>query len=206
MRRANALVTLVAIAGLLLLASCAGGESEEASVSATPSRRATASVRATTRVTTTATPEATALAEVATPQPPPPMQPPAQPPAPPPPPPPPPPPAPPPPPPPPPPPRANSQPGWPGNRNFTHGTQFQYDDVGRLIGAITTITITTPCSDPDGDPVTYAWTASNGSISGSDLAATWTREIEFGRPKRATVTVTCSDGKAEPATWTFEFN
>lgn len=85
-------------------------------------------------------------------------------------------------------------------------TEYQYDGNGRLVGAVTTITITTPATDQDGDPITYGWSASNGEITGNGLAATWKREIESGRVKKGMVTVIASDGRGGTAQVNFEVN
>jgi hypothetical protein len=101
-------------------------------------------------------------------------------------------------------PPANRAPLWPNPLQFSGSTQFQYDPTtGYLIGATTTINVLTPAVDPDGDPLTYTWTASNGSITASGLSATWTRVIELGRPKSGTATVTASDGKGGAAPFEF---
>jgi Big-like domain-containing protein len=101
-------------------------------------------------------------------------------------------------------PPANRAPFWPSPVQFSGSTQFQYDPTtGYLIGATTTINVLTPAIDPDGDPLTYTWTASNGSITANGLSATWTRVIELGRPKPGSVTVTASDGKGGAAPFVF---
>jgi hypothetical protein len=87
---------------------------------------------------------------------------------------------------------------------FSGSTQFQYDPTtGYLIGATTTINVLTPAVDPNADPLTYTWTASNGSITANGLSATWTRVIELGQPKSGTATVTASDGKGGAAPFEF---
>jgi hypothetical protein len=53
-------------------------------------------------------------------------------------------------------------------------------------------TITVVASDPDGDPLSYSWSASGGSISGSGAQVTWTAPGVAGT---YTVTATVSDGK-----------
>jgi len=47
-------------------------------------------------------------------------------------------------------------------------------------------------SDPDGDALTYRWTASGGTIDGSEAAVTWTAPKDPGSYK---ITVVVSDGK-----------
>lgn len=85
-------------------------------------------------------------------------------------------------------------------------TEYQYDTNGRLVGAVTTITITTPATDQDGDSLTYGWSASNGAITGNGLTATWQRVIESGRVKKGSVTVIASDGRGGSAQVNFEVN
>jgi len=47
-------------------------------------------------------------------------------------------------------------------------------------------------NDPDGDALTYRWTASGGTIDGSEAAVTWTAPQDPGSYK---ITVVVSDGK-----------
>lgn len=56
-------------------------------------------------------------------------------------------------------------------------------------------------SDPDGDKLSYAWSASRGKISGKGSAATWVAPDAFGT---YTITVTVSDGRGGEATETIE--
>jgi hypothetical protein len=103
-------------------------------------------------------------------------------------------------------PPANRAPFWPSPFQSQASTQLQYDPAtGFLIGATTTINVLTPAVDPDGDPLTYTWSASHGSITANGLSATWTRVIEFGQPKTGTATVTASDGKGGAARFEFRF-
>jgi hypothetical protein len=98
----------------------------------------------------------------------------------------------------------NRAPLWPNPLQLSGSTQFQYDPTtGFLIGATTTINVLSPATDPDGDPLTYTWTASNGSITANGLSATWTRVIELGQPKSGTATVTASDGRGAAAPFGF---
>ena len=98
----------------------------------------------------------------------------------------------------------NRAPLWPNPLQFSGSTQFQYDPTtGYLIGATTTINVLTPAVDPDGNPLTYTWTVSNGSVTANGLSATWTRIIELGQPKSGTATVTASDGRGGAAPFEF---
>jgi hypothetical protein len=53
-------------------------------------------------------------------------------------------------------------------------------------------TVTCTASDPDGDSLTYEWTASGGTITGTGSMVTWTAPAAEGP---YTITVTVSDGK-----------
>lgn len=72
-----------------------------------------------------------------------------------------------------------------------------------LSGQIEKLTISPGASDPDGDPLTYSWTASTGSMSGSGLTATWTREVQNCARVSGTVTITASDGKGGTAQYQY---
>jgi len=64
-----------------------------------------------------------------------------------------------------------------------------------------TSTIQCTASDPDGDKLSYTWSASRGKISGKGSAATWTAPDAFGT---YTITVTVTDGRGGQATETIE--
>jgi len=53
-------------------------------------------------------------------------------------------------------------------------------------------TITCAASDPDGDALSYGWTATDGTISGEGSAVTWTAPTTEGT---YTISVTVNDGK-----------
>jgi len=55
--------------------------------------------------------------------------------------------------------------------------------------------------DPDGDVLSYTWSASGGNTSGEGSAATWVAPNAFGT---YTITVTVSDGRGGEATETIE--
>jgi len=101
--------------------------------------------------------------------------------------------------------RANRPPIFPSPMRNTVTTNFEYDPAGRLSGGTTTITIESPATDPDGDPLTYSWTASVGSISATGLTAKWTRIVDTGRLSAGEVQVTVKDGRGGTDTFTFEF-
>ena len=56
-------------------------------------------------------------------------------------------------------------------------------------------------SDPDGDNLTYSWTADNGTIKGNGSSAKWTSPSSMGKYK---ITVIVSDGKGGKASATQE--
>jgi len=60
-----------------------------------------------------------------------------------------------------------------------------------------TATITCEASDPDGDELTYIWSAERGTISGEDHEVTWTAPSEYGD---YLITVTVSDGRGGEVT------
>jgi hypothetical protein len=63
--------------------------------------------------------------------------------------------------------------------------------VSVFTGEVSTITCT--ASDPDGDTLTYTWTATGGTISGSGSSIFWTAPLSSGT---YTITCTVSDGKS----------
>lgn len=57
-------------------------------------------------------------------------------------------------------------------------------------------TLTCTARDPDGDTLTYSWSATGGTISGSGQGATWTAPNSIGT---YTITCTVSDGRGGTA-------
>jgi hypothetical protein len=98
----------------------------------------------------------------------------------------------------------NHPPGWQNPVTVHTTTNFSYDDYGRLDGAITEIEIS-PAVDPDGDTLTYSWTATTGSIVGNGLTATWTRDLSGGWAAGGDVVVTADDGHGGTGTYTISF-
>lgn len=99
-------------------------------------------------------------------------------------------------------PGTNRAPGWP-QMTYDLSTSYKYDDTGRLTGVVVTIKIP-PAVDPDGDTLSYSWTATNGSIVGNGLTATWNRAVTGGRVLSGDVVVTATDGHGGTATYTFK--
>jgi cysteinyl-tRNA synthetase len=60
------------------------------------------------------------------------------------------------------------------------------------VSTVTVSTITCSASDPNGDTLTYIWSATGGTISGSGLSINWTAPATTGT---YTITCTVSDGK-----------
>lgn len=100
----------------------------------------------------------------------------------------------------------NHPPAFPLPMVIRQGTDFRYDGNGLLIGATTTIELVTPPVDPDGDPLSYTWSATNGSITGNGLTATWQRVLSRGWIQGGTVTVVVSDGRGGTATYQIVFD
>lgn len=109
--------------------------------------------------------------------------------------------------------QTNQPPAWPEVVQIETGTDFEYDGSGLLMGGVTTITILTPATDPDGDPITYIWkgkdvdhtdrsgeaTTYPSQIESDGLTAIWTRIILMGELASAFITVTASDGRGGTA-------
>lgn len=75
--------------------------------------------------------------------------------------------------------------------------------VPRLTAQTLQLTLSPGATDPDGDPLTYTWEASNGTITGAGLSATWVRVVQNYQVVPGTVTVTASDGRGGSAAYTF---
>ncbi|NJM41957.1 MAG: carboxypeptidase regulatory-like domain-containing protein [Anaerolineae bacterium] len=101
----------------------------------------------------------------------------------------------------------NRAPVFPQPLPITASTENQLDENGRLTGAVTTIKISS-ATDADGDTLTYAWSASSGSIievSTDGLTGKWSRVISAGRIQPGTVTIVVSDGRGGTANATLNF-
>ena len=84
------------------------------------------------------------------------------------------------------------------NRNPTLGVGVQCDPC--IVEPGQTSRLTAQATDPDGDAVTYRWTAPQGTFSPADAAATtWTAPTQVGN---VPVTVTATDNRGGSATAT----
>lgn len=63
--------------------------------------------------------------------------------------------------------------------------------------AATTADITCVATDPDGDKLTYAWTADNGTLQGSGPTISWTSPETMGKYN---ISVTAADGRGGEVT------
>lgn len=75
---------------------------------------------------------------------------------------------------------------------------FDYDRAGNLLGITQEMEV--QASDPDGDPLEFAWKASNGTIGAEGPKAVWKREMKNGQPLPGNVSVEVSDGKGGKVT------
>lgn len=83
-------------------------------------------------------------------------------------------------------------PKQPASKQSAHNLKFNADPATVATGG--TSAITSLASDPDGDTLTYAWSADGGVITGSGSTVVWTAPATVG-----TYAITCkvSDGKLE---------
>jgi hypothetical protein len=82
-------------------------------------------------------------------------------------------------------------------------TSTQSNMLGEITGVTTTITIQP--SDEDGDVLNFAWSATNGTISGKGPSGTWQRVLtNTGELVPGSVTVVVSDGKGGEAKLTYD--
>jgi hypothetical protein len=70
--------------------------------------------------------------------------------------------------------------------------------TGRQESMTTTVTI--DASDPDGDPLTFTWRASNGELSPAGNRVAWRRPVQLGRAEEGLLVVELSDGKGGKTT------
>lgn len=102
---------------------------------------------------------------------------------------------------------SNNPPSFPA-QNVYATFDNSYDGLGCLTAVTAKISIRPGAYDQDGDSLTYRWSASNGSIHGSGLHATWKRVVITGTTCNSvpgTVTVTASDGRGGTGSFHYEF-
>lgn len=99
---------------------------------------------------------------------------------------------------------SNNPPSFPSQN--VHATfDNSYDGLGCLVAVTAEIEISPGASDPDGDSLTYGWSASNGIIHGSGLHATWRRAVTRCDSVPGTDTVTANDGRGGTGSFHYEF-
>lgn len=95
----------------------------------------------------------------------------------------------------------NRPPTFPDTVGTEVTTNFEYDGMGRLTGAVTRIKVGATPADPEGDPVTFAWIGWYSSDEGQeDVAleangaeASWRRLILMGEPAGGVVSYVARD-------------
>src|SRR6185295_4291883 len=65
-------------------------------------------------------------------------------------------------------------------------------------GSTDVVNVTATASDPDGDPITYGWTATGGTVDGTGPQVRW--PIANLMPGNYTITVRVDDGRGGNAT------
>lgn len=71
--------------------------------------------------------------------------------------------------------------------------KFEYDAAGRVSGVDTECEV--DAADADGDPLTFTWKVSNGSIVGEGRKIVWKREMVDGEARRGVIGVVVTDGR-----------
>lgn len=74
-------------------------------------------------------------------------------------------------------------------------TSYNWDYAPELVAATTVLTIPA-ANGANSAPLSYSWTASNGTIAANGTTATWTRELATGQPVPGVITVSASDGSS----------
>ena len=108
----------------------------------------------------------------------------------------------------------NHPPAFPADASSKAETKFAYDNVGRLIGATTELSMTKPATDADGDAITYSWSGFEvhelegdkkhpAELETNGLLAKWKRTIIMGEPAGGVVTLTARDVFGDEATFEF---
>lgn len=82
--------------------------------------------------------------------------------------------------------------------NYSPVAACSADKSSVFAGSNDTVNVSTTATDPDGDPMTYSWTATGGSVNGTGPQVRW---LSAGTtPGTYTVTVTVNDGRGGSAT------
>jgi outer membrane protein OmpA-like peptidoglycan-associated protein len=85
------------------------------------------------------------------------------------------------------------QPEKPAPVNHPPTASCSADKTSIFAGSGDTVNITANGSDPDGDPITYSWTASGGTIDGTGAQVRWA--LAGAMPGSYTATVRVDDGR-----------
>jgi hypothetical protein len=76
--------------------------------------------------------------------------------------------------------------------------RIELGPTGRQEGLTTTVSVN--ASDPDGDPLTFTWSAWNGSLSPEGNSVVWRRPVDYGRAREGLLVVEVSDDKGGKTT------
>jgi hypothetical protein len=98
----------------------------------------------------------------------------------------------------------NHNPAFPDSPFTGVQTSYTRDEDGTITGAVTTLVVP-DATDEDGDPITYTWAVSTGTITNVGRKGTWVREIVGGQEAPGKVTVTATDGKGGSAGFNADF-
>jgi hypothetical protein len=71
--------------------------------------------------------------------------------------------------------------------------KLDYDAAGNMAGVDDELEV--QAEDPDGDKLTFTWTASNGTVVGEGNKITWKRLMGAGRPVPGVIKIEVSDGR-----------
>jgi len=85
----------------------------------------------------------------------------------------------------------NRRPYFVGHGKMTRN--LYYDRAGNLRSATQEMEV--QATDPDGDPLQFVWTASNGTIKAHGRKAAWKMEVGYGQPVPGNFSVEVSDNK-----------
>jgi len=86
---------------------------------------------------------------------------------------------------------SNRRPYFKGNGKQSRS--YDYDRAGNLRGITQEMEV--QANDPDGDPLQFAWTASNGTITAEGPKVVWKRVMKYGQPVPGNFSLEVSDNK-----------